>query len=344
MTKPTLIYKFGPFCLDSGSRTLTKEGKTIALTPIPTSVLLALVKRPGRLVTKHQLRTEVWPETYTGDNDIQQQISLLRRALGEGPCGNKYIETVRHQGYRFVAKVTDIEPSEQPSAQEPCWQNYYCMPPLKAIVKLLRDEGAQIVDGTVWHGNPSDEQVSEFRGLLCSELSLINEFERLAKQYCTAQLTRRGLSVGIVQFAFRHFALFANWAGRWYDGSSMSIEIMAKISDCVMSMIYTDSRLDCWPKRGEVCGKALSEVKRLCTKLIRKTDAELRPFVTMSYDDLGRELLAEPESESPATAKGARETDTKDLRSAPAGCRALATKEANSKGIDLDALERPTRQ
>jgi len=100
------VYKFESFCLDAGSRILTKKGKKVHLAAKPMGVLLVLIESAGNLVTKGDLQAKVWPGiNFVGPNCIDQQISTLRRELGETPGKHNYIETVHGQGFRFVAPV-----------------------------------------------------------------------------------------------------------------------------------------------------------------------------------------------------------------------------------------------
>jgi DNA-binding winged helix-turn-helix (wHTH) protein len=99
-----ITYKFGPFCLDANRHVLTKQGMIVDLTPRPMSVLSALVERPGQLVRKEELEKKVWGMRI-GGNSLSQQISVLKKALGQASGKNEYIETVPREGYRFVARV-----------------------------------------------------------------------------------------------------------------------------------------------------------------------------------------------------------------------------------------------
>ena len=98
-------YVFGPFLLDAGKHILTKNGEKVPLSPKPMGVLLVLVERAGQLVTVDDLMKEVWGGTTVEENNLTQQIHVLRKELGEHPGANEYIETVPREGYRFVAPV-----------------------------------------------------------------------------------------------------------------------------------------------------------------------------------------------------------------------------------------------
>jgi DNA-binding winged helix-turn-helix (wHTH) protein/pimeloyl-ACP methyl ester carboxylesterase len=98
-------YRFGPFHLDVRERRLSRGGEVIPLRLKVFDTLLALVENAGRLVTKQELLDRVWPETTVEENNLNHNVSVLRKALGEKATGQQYIETVPRVGYRFAAPV-----------------------------------------------------------------------------------------------------------------------------------------------------------------------------------------------------------------------------------------------
>ena len=98
-------YHFGPFHLDVRERRLSRGGEVIPLRLKVFDTLLVLVENAGRLVTKQELLDTVWPETTVEENNLNHNVSVLRKALGERATGQHYIETVPRVGYRFAAPV-----------------------------------------------------------------------------------------------------------------------------------------------------------------------------------------------------------------------------------------------
>jgi len=99
-------YEFGGYQLDIRRRLLLGiDGLQVALTPKAFDTLLHLIENRGSVVTKEALMKAVWPDTVVEENNLNQNISALRRALGEGRSENRYIATVPSRGYRFVAPV-----------------------------------------------------------------------------------------------------------------------------------------------------------------------------------------------------------------------------------------------
>ena len=99
------IYEFGEFRLDTAKRQLFRSGNSLPLTSKVFETLLHLVEHAGQLVAKDELIRAVWPDTVVEENNLNQNISALRRLLGENRGDNRYIVTIPGQGYRFVAAI-----------------------------------------------------------------------------------------------------------------------------------------------------------------------------------------------------------------------------------------------
>ncbi len=104
----TDFYEFGRFRLKSDERVLLREEELVPLTPKAFDILLALLENDGRIVRKDDLMKKVWPHTFVEEGNLTQNVSLLRKALGESANGPQFIETVPRRGYRFVAPVSKI--------------------------------------------------------------------------------------------------------------------------------------------------------------------------------------------------------------------------------------------
>src|SRR5678816_1907121 len=99
-------YEFGRFRLKPAERVLLREGELVPLTPKVFDILVTLVEHGGQVVAKDDLMKRVWPNTFVEEGNLTQNISLLRKALGESPGGVQFIETVPRRGYRFVADTS----------------------------------------------------------------------------------------------------------------------------------------------------------------------------------------------------------------------------------------------
>jgi DNA-binding winged helix-turn-helix (wHTH) protein/TolB-like protein/Tfp pilus assembly protein PilF len=98
-------YEFGPFVLDIIQHALLKEGKPVPLTPKTYDTLLVLVQNSGRMLPKDELMKALWPHSFVEESNLTQQVSMIRRALGESPSDPRYVVTVPGRGYRFIAEV-----------------------------------------------------------------------------------------------------------------------------------------------------------------------------------------------------------------------------------------------
>ena len=107
-------YQFGPFQLDVRERRLSRGCEVIPLRLKVFDTLRVLVENAGRLVTKQELLDTVWPETSVEENNLNHNVSVLRKALGDRATGQQYIETVPRVGYRFVATVEAVVPQTTP--------------------------------------------------------------------------------------------------------------------------------------------------------------------------------------------------------------------------------------
>ncbi len=100
------FYEFGPFRLDPQKRRLMRDGDVVRLTPKAFDLLLVLVEERGRTVEKDELFAKVWPGVVVEENNLNQNITALRKSLGDSRQESQYIATIPGVGYRFVAEVT----------------------------------------------------------------------------------------------------------------------------------------------------------------------------------------------------------------------------------------------
>src|SRR5579859_6268512 len=102
---------FGPYRLLAARRLLLEGSKPVRLGSRAFDILAALVERAGEVVRKEELVTRAWPQTLVEEANLKIQVSALRRALGDGQNGHRYVVTVTGRGYSFVAPVGLEEPS-----------------------------------------------------------------------------------------------------------------------------------------------------------------------------------------------------------------------------------------
>src|SRR5258707_13351883 len=97
---------FGPFRLSTGERLLEKNGVRVRLGSRALDILIALVERPAEVVRKKELIAKVWPDLVVDEGSLRFHVSVLRKALGEGRSGGRYVTNVSGRGYCFVAPVS----------------------------------------------------------------------------------------------------------------------------------------------------------------------------------------------------------------------------------------------
>lgn len=111
------IYRFGGFELDAAERTLTGKLGSVQMAPRVFDTLHILVMNHGHVLSKERLLDEVWEGSFVEENNLAQNISLLRKILGE-KGGAKFIKTVPKFGYRFEAPVEATEKNVESAATE----------------------------------------------------------------------------------------------------------------------------------------------------------------------------------------------------------------------------------
>jgi len=112
-TNKSQVLRFGAFEADLVTRELRKEGSRLRIQEQPFSVLATLIARPGAIVTREELRSELWPaDTFVDfDHSLNTAVNKLREVLGDSATEPRFIETVARRGYRFVGELQREEPS-----------------------------------------------------------------------------------------------------------------------------------------------------------------------------------------------------------------------------------------
>ena len=111
------LYSFNEFTLDVPDRRLTRGGCPVHLAPKTYDVLVILIRRAGRLVTKQELLESVWPGVFVDEGILTVHVAALRKALGDTRRSPAYIETVSRSGYRFVAAVRQVPTADSATMQ-----------------------------------------------------------------------------------------------------------------------------------------------------------------------------------------------------------------------------------
>lgn len=112
-------YRFGDFAVHPDALELRKNGTRLKLREQPFRILVTLLERPGDLVTREELRRQLWPEhTFVDfDKGLNTAVNKLREVLCDSASQPQFVETVPRHGYRFVAAVERVGPAEESSAK-----------------------------------------------------------------------------------------------------------------------------------------------------------------------------------------------------------------------------------
>ena len=119
---PSPCYRFGIFEADTATGELRRQGVRVKLNAQPFQVLLMLLSRPGQLLTREEISRELWPDgTFVDyDHGVNSAVNRIREALGDTAGSPRFIETLARRGYRFLAQVERIAPTEiAPAALSP---------------------------------------------------------------------------------------------------------------------------------------------------------------------------------------------------------------------------------
>jgi predicted ATPase/DNA-binding winged helix-turn-helix (wHTH) protein len=100
--------RFGPFELNVAERSLKKANQVLPLGGRAYDILIALLEKAGEVVAKAELIAKAWPDVTVEEGSLRVHLSALRKALGDGQFGNKYIASTQGHGYSFIAPVTRL--------------------------------------------------------------------------------------------------------------------------------------------------------------------------------------------------------------------------------------------
>src|SRR5437660_2147845 len=117
------IILFGPFCLNPAERLLTKDGARVDLRGRAYDLLLALLSRPNELISKGDLLRQVWPGLAVEEGSLRFHMTNLRKALGDGNNGSRYIVNSSGRGYTLVAQVSRSTGQKPRAADVPAFQH-----------------------------------------------------------------------------------------------------------------------------------------------------------------------------------------------------------------------------
>ena len=127
---------FGPFTVTSHERLVMRDGVALPLGAKAFDTLIALMSRPNEVVSKCDLMALVWPGLTVEEANLRFHVAALRKALGDGKDGARYITTLSGRGYCFVAPISQ---RGNPAERAPAARTEF--PPVKLPNRLQRMVG-----------------------------------------------------------------------------------------------------------------------------------------------------------------------------------------------------------
>ncbi|MEH2566483.1 winged helix-turn-helix domain-containing protein [Bradyrhizobium sp. AZCC 2289] len=111
--------RFGRFELSIGERMLLRDGRALSLGDRAFDILTYLANRPGEVIAKQELMDHVWSDVTVGEGNLRVHVAAIRKALGDGQFGNRYIANIKGRGYSFVGTVARLEDGEGGGSNSP---------------------------------------------------------------------------------------------------------------------------------------------------------------------------------------------------------------------------------
>ncbi|MGY4480199.1 winged helix-turn-helix domain-containing protein [Bradyrhizobium sp. USDA 3364] len=113
---------FGPFELSTRERVLRRDGQVLPLGDRALDILIYLVDRPGEVIAKQELMDHVWPDVTVEEGSLRVHVAAIRKALGDGRFGNRYVANIKGRGYSFVGAVVGLGDGKNGGSHSPDFQ------------------------------------------------------------------------------------------------------------------------------------------------------------------------------------------------------------------------------
>src|SRR5882672_2924506 len=113
--------KFGPFELSSSERVLRRGGEALPLRGRALDILIYLADRPGEVIAKQELMDRIWSDVTVEEGSLRVHVAAIRKTLGDGQFGNRYIANIKGRGYSFVGTVVPLAGSAESRNRRQRW-------------------------------------------------------------------------------------------------------------------------------------------------------------------------------------------------------------------------------
>jgi DNA-binding winged helix-turn-helix (wHTH) protein len=152
--------RFGPFELSTGERVLRRDGRVLPLGDRALDILTYLADRPGEVIAKQELMDHVWSGVTVEEGTLRVHVAAIRKALGDGQFGNRYIANIKGRGYSFVGSSVPIASSTESGNEYVALSILGC---LTAVFSGDFDTAREMVDRAVAL-HPNSLRAWELRG------------------------------------------------------------------------------------------------------------------------------------------------------------------------------------
>jgi DNA-binding winged helix-turn-helix (wHTH) protein len=125
--------RFGLFELSIGERVLRRDGRVLPLGDRALDILTYLADRPGEVIAKQELMDHAWPDVTVEEGNLRVHVAAIRKALGDGQFGNRYIANIKGRGYSFVGTVVEFEDGKGGVSNSPNFRGRPAAQPLMLI-------------------------------------------------------------------------------------------------------------------------------------------------------------------------------------------------------------------
>ncbi|MBA4122503.1 MAG: winged helix-turn-helix domain-containing protein [Acidobacteria bacterium] len=236
----TRIYEFGEFRLDAVKRLLLKGGEISLLMPKAFDTLLYLVQNGGRVIDKDELMREVWTDTIVEENNLSQNISILRRVLGEKKSEHRFIVTVPGKGFKFVAEVRAVSESASDAPLKTI-----AVLPFKPLIAENRNEALEL--------GMADTLIAKLGGeeIVVRPFSAVRHYASVGQEDCLLAARQLGVQAvleGTIQTAGDRIRVSARlvcgdagkqlWAGQFNEKFDDIFAVQDLISERVAAALH----------------------------------------------------------------------------------------------------------